>query len=58
MPPDFTSLQALTYLGGDSVSGIAVAPDGTVSISDGGDIAIAGYLARVSACIWTVADLK
>ncbi len=46
MSSDLTSLEALTYLGGDSVSGIAVASDGTVFISDGTDNAITGYLAR------------
>jgi K319L-like, PKD domain len=46
MSSDLTTLEALTYLGGDSVSGIAVASDGTVFISDGNDNAITGYLAR------------
>ncbi|CAB1062870.1 hypothetical protein D1BOALGB6SA_7652 [Olavius sp. associated proteobacterium Delta 1] len=49
MSSDLTTLQALTYLGGDSVSGIAVAPDSTVFISDGSDNAITGYLARFNA---------
>jgi len=53
MSPDLTTLQALTYLGGDSVSGLAVAPNpdgkGTVFISDGSDNAITGYLARFDA---------
>lgn len=49
MSADLTTLQALTYLGGDSVSGIAVAPDSTVFISDGSDNAITGYLARFDA---------
>jgi hypothetical protein len=40
MSPDLTILEALTYLGGDSVSGMAVAPDGSVFISDGSDNAI------------------
>ena len=39
----------MTYLGGDTVSGIAVAPDTTVFISDGSDNAITGYLARFDA---------
>jgi hypothetical protein len=49
MSLDLTTLQALTYLGGDSVSGIAVAPDGKVFISDGSDNAITGYLAHFDA---------
>jgi hypothetical protein len=47
--PDLTTLLAMTYLGGDTVSGIAVAPDTTVFISDGSDNAITGYLARFDA---------
>ena len=46
---DLTTIQALTYLGGDTVSGIAVAPDSTVFISDGSDNAITGYLAGFDA---------
>lgn len=49
MSSDLNTLEALTYLGGDSVSGIAVAPDTTVFISDGTDNAITGYLARFDA---------
>jgi len=51
--PDLTTLEALTYLNGDTVSGIAVAPDSTVFISDGNDNAITGYLARFDADLTT-----
>ena len=34
---DLTTLEAMTYLGGQTVSGIAVAPDGSVFITDGWD---------------------
>ena len=50
---DLTTVQALTYLGGDTVSGIAVAPDNTVFITDGNDNAITGYLARFDADLTT-----
>jgi hypothetical protein len=43
---DLTTLQAMTYLDGDAVTGIAVAPDGGVFISDGFDSAVTGYIAR------------
>jgi hypothetical protein len=43
---DLTTLQAMTYLDGDAVTGIAVAPDGNVFVSDGFDYAVTGYLAR------------
>jgi hypothetical protein len=43
---DLTTLQAMTYLDGNAVTGIAVADDGEVFISDGFDSAITGYLAR------------
>ena len=47
---DLTALEAMTYLGGNTVSGIAVEPsDGNVFISDGSDNAITGYLARFDA---------
>ncbi len=53
MSQDLTTLEALTYLGGDIVSGISVAPDTTVFISDGSDNAITGYLARLDANLTT-----
>jgi len=44
---DLTTLEALTYLDhGKRVSGISVAPDGNVFITDGEDNEITGYLAR------------
>ncbi len=43
---DLTTLEAMTYLGGQTVSGIAVAADGGVFITDGWDYAITGYIAR------------
>jgi len=43
---DLTTLEAMTYLGGETVSGIAVSPDGSVFITDGWDYAITGYIAR------------
>lgn len=46
---DLSTLEALTYLDGDSISGMAVAPDGTVFITDGFDYAITGYVARFDA---------
>jgi len=50
---DLSSLQAMTYLGGDLVSGISVAPDGSVYISDGFDSAVTGYIARFDADLST-----
>lgn len=50
---DLTDLEALTYLDGDSISGMAVAPDGTVFVTDGFDYAITGYLARFDADLTT-----
>jgi len=50
---DLGTLNALTYLGGDTVSGIAVASDSSVFISDGSDNAITGYLARFDAGLTT-----
>ena len=44
---DLTTLEAMTYLGGDAVSGISVAPNGDVYITDGSDNAITGYIARM-----------
>jgi hypothetical protein len=46
---DLTTLQAMTYLDGDAVTGIAVAPEGSIFISDGFDYAVTGYLARFDA---------
>jgi len=43
---DLSTLLAMTYLGGDVVSGMAVAPDSSVFITDGFDYAITGYIAR------------
>lgn len=50
---DLGTLQAMTYLGGDVVSGISVAPDGKVFITDGSDNAITGYIARFDAGLTT-----
>jgi hypothetical protein len=50
---DMTTLEAMTYLGGDTVSGISVAPDGNVFITDGSDHAITGYIARMDAGLTT-----
>jgi hypothetical protein len=51
---DLSTLEALTYLDdGRSPNGMAVAPDGTLFISDGGDNAITGYLARFDADLTT-----
>lgn len=43
---DLSTLEAMTYLGGNAVTGIAVASDGTVFLTDGFDHAITGSLAR------------
>ena len=43
---DLTTLESMTYLGGDTVSGIAVAPDGRVFLTDGWDYAITGTISR------------
>lgn len=43
---DLTSLEAMTYLGGNSASGIDVAPGGAVFVADGFDFAVTGYVAR------------
>jgi hypothetical protein len=48
---DLSTLEAMTYLGGNAVSAIAVAPDGSVFITDGFDYAITGYLARFDAAL-------
>ena len=37
----------MTYLGGDAVSAIAVAPNGDVYITDGSDNEITGYISRM-----------
>jgi len=50
---DLGTLEAMTYLGGQTVSGIAVSPDGSVFISDGWDYAITGYLARFDSGLTT-----
>jgi len=44
---DMGTLEAMTYLGGDVVSGISVAPDSSVYITDGSDVAITGYISRM-----------
>ncbi|MEA3274366.1 MAG: PKD domain-containing protein [Pseudomonadota bacterium] len=44
---DLTALEAMTYLGGDAVTGISVAPDGNVYITDGSDYEITGYISRM-----------
>jgi hypothetical protein len=41
---DLSTLLSLTYLGGDVVTGIAIAEDSSVYISDGSDNSITGYL--------------
>ena len=46
---DLTTLDSLTYLGGQTVSGIAVADDGSVYLTDGWDYAVTGYIARFDA---------
>jgi hypothetical protein len=43
---DLATLEAMTYLGGNTVSGMDVASDGTVLLTDGFDHAVTGYLAR------------
>ena len=43
---DLSTLEAMTYLGGNAASGIAVAPDSSVFVTDGFDYAITGYTAR------------
>ncbi len=50
---DLTTLQAMTYLGGNIASSVDVAPDGTVFMTDGFDYAITGYLARFDADLTT-----
>ena len=50
---DLTTLEAMTYLGGDAVAGIAVAPTGEVYIADGSDNEITGYIARFDAGLTT-----
>ncbi|MEN8165040.1 MAG: hypothetical protein ABFS37_12995 [Acidobacteriota bacterium] len=43
---DLSTLEAMTYLSGREVSGISVAPDSSVFITDGWDYAVTGYVAR------------
>lgn len=43
---DLTTLEAMTYLGGDLVTAIAMAPDGSVFITEGFDYAVTGSIAR------------
>ena len=50
---DLGTLEAMTYLGGDAVSGISVAPDGNVYITDGSDYEITGYISRMDAGLTT-----
>ena len=46
---DLVTLEAMTYLDGYSVAGVAVGYDGSVFIADGADSAVTGYLARFDA---------
>ena len=46
---DLSTLEAMTYLGGDGVTSIAVAPDSSLYITDGFGSAITGYLAHMDA---------
>ena len=50
---DLSTLQAMTYLGSNVVSGISVAPDGSVFITDGSDNAITGYISRMDGALTT-----
>jgi hypothetical protein len=50
---DFTTLESMTYLGGNIASGLAVAPDGKVFLTDGFDEAIDGYISRFDADLTT-----
>lgn len=50
---DLSTLMAMTYLGGNTVSGISAAPDGTVYITDGFDYAVTGYIARFDSGLTT-----
>lgn len=50
---DLSTLDALTYLGGNNVTGIAIAPDSSVYLSDGVDSAITGYLSHFDADLTT-----
>jgi len=43
---NLATLEAMSYLGGDTVSGIAVAADGRVFLTDGWDYAITGTVSR------------
>jgi len=47
--PDLTTLQSMTYLGGDNVTGMAIAQDGSVYFSDGMSSGISGYLYHMDA---------
>ena len=50
---DLSTLNALTYLGGERVTGISVAPDSSVYVSEGSGSAITGYLAHLDADLTT-----
>jgi hypothetical protein len=50
---DLSTLEAMTYLGGDAVSGISIAPNGDVYITDGSDYEITGYISRMDAGLTT-----
>jgi hypothetical protein len=50
---DLKSLQAMTYLGGNVVSGLSVAPGGSVFVTDGSDNAITGYISRMDGDLTT-----
>ena len=50
---DFTTLESMTYLGGHVASGIAIAPDGKVFLTDGFDYAVSGFISRFDADLTT-----
>ena len=50
---DLATLETMTYLGGDAVTGISVAPDGNVYITDGADHEITGYISRMDTDLTT-----
>ena len=50
---DLSTLEAMTYLGGNTVSAIAVTPDSSVFVTDGFDYAVTGSIARFDAGLTT-----
>jgi hypothetical protein len=50
---DLGTLEAMTYLGGNVVSGLSVAPGGSVFITDGSDNAITGSISRMDGDLTT-----